>query len=219
MKRFWSLALLTLLSAGVNYQTLAVTDCGTIIYEAVLDQDTDYDNSEYDLTQYAISADLPLDNFKLGFDCTYSRLEQDSLKEYEGYAYKLKGGIALANTDRIRLDLSAGYFYGDYQDQLDDFKITYKSCLVGLDTKLALSERVWLNATCAYGVNPQISYGSGADFDLDQLTLANVRLNFQFLEDTGLSVGYRWETFKNDLSRSEYNIENKGYTIGLSYIF
>jgi hypothetical protein len=221
MKRFLSLTLLTLLTVGITHNALAITNCSTIIYEAAPGEQTDYIGEQYDLIQYAISADIPLDNFKLGFDCTYSLLKNDSRKEYKCYAYKLKGGLALANTDQVRLDLIGGYFYGQFRpdDIPGNDKITYDSMIVGLDAKLALSERVWMNASYAYGINPQVSTDGSKDRELDQLFFANVRLNFQFLEDTGLSVGYRWETIKDAVSASNCDIQNTGYTIGLSYIF
>jgi hypothetical protein len=221
MKRFLSLFLLTLLLAGITNQSLAISDCNTIIYEAALGEETNYQQKQYDLTQYAISADIPLDNFKIGLDCSYSLLEDDSVKTYESYAYKLKGGLAITNTDEVRLDLTGGYLNNQYRSKTNHnaSKITYKSMIVGLDGRVALSEHVWVNANYVYGVNPRITTASSTDRELDQLWMANVRLNFQFLEDTGLSVGYRWENIKNDVSLSKYNIDNKGYTIGLTYLF
>jgi hypothetical protein len=220
MKRFLSLTLLTLLTVGITHNALAITDCSTIIYEAALGEQTDYLGKQYDLTQYTISADIPLDKFKLGLDLTYGLLKKGSSKEYKNYAYKLKSGIALAYTDQIRLDLIGGYFNSQFRpgdDVKDNNKITYESFIVGLDAKLALSKSVWMNASYAYGINPQIS--DDKDYDLDKLYLANIRLNFQFLEDTGLSVGYRWENLKNDDSYADLDIKNNGWTIGLSYIF
>jgi hypothetical protein len=218
MKRLLIFTLLTFLAAGTAKCTYAsITDSSTIIYETSPNQQIDFFSNDYDLTQYAISADFPLDNFKLGLDLTYSRLENDSTEEYQCYAYKLKGGVALIYTDQTRLDLTGGFFKSDYRDE-DDFKITYESAIIGLDAKLALSDRVWFNANYMYGINPKISFSDDNDKqEMDQLYIANVRINFHFLEDTGLSMGYRWENFKNNSGLS--NIKNSGYTIGLSYIF
>jgi hypothetical protein len=210
-------ALLSVSAAHCTYAT--ITEATTAIYEASPKQQTDFGNHEYDLTQYAITADIPLERFKLGLEGTYSLLEDGATEEYESYAFKLKGGLAIIYTDRLKIDLTGGYFKSDYKNN-DDFKFIYESAIVGIDTKLALSDRIWFNANYVYGINPKLSFSNDDDhYELDQLSVANVRLNFHFLEDTGLSLGYRWENFKNSPDFSGWDIKNAGYTIGLSYIF
>jgi hypothetical protein len=222
MKRFLSLTLLTLLIVGITPHVLATTtNYNSIIYEASPIEQIDFqDTYGYDMRQYAITADVPIDNFKLGLDCTYSLLEYGSRKEYEGYTYKFKGGVALFDNDQLRIDLTAGYYNGQYRpvEGMSNSKITYESFLVGLDAKLVISDPVWLNASYVCGIDPQVSTGSTSTGDLDKLSVANVRINFQLLDDTGLSVGYRWENLINGDDDS-LTIEKAGFTVGLSYIF
>lgn len=225
MKRFLTLSLLAALTLGTASYTWAIDDYNHIYYETVLTEETTYLGNDFDWKQYMLTADIPLDNFKFGFEANYGEIELydtiDSLTEY--LTYMIKGGLAVINSEQARLELTGGYYKSDFENEDINYTINHESLFLGVDLRLMLSERVWIDANYLRGMNPVVKteYGRLHDkADMDNLESTKVRINFMLTEDTGLSFGYRRDDLKSTADTVALtNFENKGYTIGLVYRF
>ncbi|HYH04945.1 MAG TPA: hypothetical protein VEC37_17775 [Bacillota bacterium] len=226
MKRLLTLSLLTALTLGTVCSTWAMDDYNHIYYETVLTEETTYTGSEHDWKQYMITADVPLDKFKFGFEANYGEIELDEATDLvtEYLTYKIKGGLAVINSEQARFDLTGGYYKSDYETEDINYTINHESLFLGVDLRLMLSERVWLDASYLRGMNPVVKTdfaGAHNKTDMDNLESTNVRINFLLTEDTALSFGYMCEDLRSNASyaAAETNFKNKGYTVGLAYRF
>ncbi|HEY8464910.1 MAG TPA: hypothetical protein VIM29_13035 [Bacillota bacterium] len=221
MKRFLILSLATAGIFVVISSARAIESYNHIYCETVVTDHTTYNREKCDWTHYTVTADLPFDNFKFGFSASFGELEayQDSLTT-DFFNYHLKGGVPILNREHVRLDLTGGYLHTEYEYGSNSYLINHQSMFLGIDLRLILSERVWFDANYLRGLNPVVKTEINrvrADADMDSLEAANLRLNFLFLEDTALSLGYVYEGFnslKNNPGTATL-VKNKGYTLGL----
>jgi hypothetical protein len=234
MKKLFSLLFAMLLMAGLTTETLA----GTVSLDLFSGGEYEYRSSSgtsiYDLPQTAISLDVPGREFK--FACT---LTSGTINDYDtdyGYAdvdtasIFLKGGYALINKKRVRLDLTAGFFTReiswDYllystilHDDIDHD--SFYSFTIGFDAKVALNRRAWFDCSYSLGVHPQKErtyfISDSVTGDLDSISVTNFKFNYLFNRRIGLALGYYCE----NIDFNPYNNKDKysSVTLGAFYRF
>jgi hypothetical protein len=221
MNRSLTLCLTVLFILGSASVSLA----GTVEMEGWVNGEFN-DGAKVDLSQIAIGFDMPMDEFKVAGNISAGTINE---YDWDTASILLKGGYALIDSDQIRIDLTGGIYnrvidfkdyvpsgyYNDYYD-----KDTYSCLLIGIDSKFALTDNMWIDVNYGFGISPQVErnfyYDGPATADLDSIGLFNCKLNVLFTEEIGVSLGYSNETINWDSSAKD---TYSGITLGAFYRF
>jgi hypothetical protein len=195
---------------------------------------TSSNTTVYDLPQASIGLELPGKEFK--FACN---LSSGTINDYDtDYGYAdidtasafLKGGYALINNQKMRLNLTAGFFdreinwdYLMYSTYLDDYvdSESYYSLTVGFDGKVTLDRKAWINFSYSWGISPQMErtyyYSDDLTADLDSISITDFKFNYLFNRRIGVALGYHCENIEFDLDNNKDKYSS--VTLGAFYKF
>jgi hypothetical protein len=228
MKKLLCLLFTFNLILGLTTMTLA----GTITLDVWGGGEYEYRTSDsatiHDLPQISLGLEFPAKLYKFAVNISDGKIN-DYQTDY-GYAdldtasILLKGGYALVNNKKIRFDLTAGLFdreinydYLVYSSVLDDYIDTesYYSLTVGLDAKIVLDKRAWLELSYSWGIWPQKErtyyYSKPLTGDLDSIAVINIKFNYLCNRRLGVALGYYCENIEFDL----YNNKDKYSSVKL----
>jgi hypothetical protein len=220
MKKFSILALTLIMMLGL----VSVTWASTVSLDVWSGGEVEQNSYTTDLSQVAIGLEIPINDFKfacnltsgtiLDYKCGYHYYDVDAA------SFLLKGGYALVNNKKLRLDVTAGFYdrvitYDDYDNDED----SYYSITAGFDAQLKLTQKAWINFSYTYGLAPQgkNTYYDDSDlFHIDSISLLNSKFNVLFTRQFGMSLGYHYETIDFD---SSYKEKYSSFTLGVFYKF
>jgi hypothetical protein len=215
MKKLYGFAITLLLIMGLAPAALA----GTVSLDIWTGGEYEYRSSgattTYDLPQIALGVEIPGTKYK--FACN---LNSGIITDYDtDYGYEnlgtasilLKGGYALINRKKIRLDLTAGFFnrqinfdYLIYSTTRHDYVDieSYYSLTAGLDAKVMLNQKAWLDCSYSMGIYPRAErtyfYKNSVITNLDSISITNFKLNYLLNRRIGVALGYYCENIEFD---------------------
>ncbi|HEY8464034.1 MAG TPA: hypothetical protein VIM29_08460 [Bacillota bacterium] len=203
MKRILILALTMSLLLSLASMSLA----GTAYFDVMTDGEVDRGFYDDDLSQVTIGLEVPGDTYKFAGSFSNGTIE-DNGDDWDTTSLLLKGGYALINDRKLRLDLTGGYYYRE-EDYLG-YERSYRSLLIGFDSKLKIDPRASIDFNFSYGLAPDMDSDLYED-DIDSISIWNLKFNYLFTPKFGGSIGYQSETV--DLDKSGKDVYS-GFTIG-----
>jgi hypothetical protein len=228
VKKFLTSGLTLALLLGLASISMA----STVYLDVLTGGNADVYTTSNDLSQISLGLDLPLDEFK--FTCNLTSGSINDYLAYNSYRYDIdtasilvKGGYALINDRQLRLDVTGGFYNRTidwdyletdrYYDKIETE--SFYSLTVGLDAKLKLDRKAWIDFSYSFGLNPQVEteyYLYSTTSDLDSISLLNLKFNYLFTPEFGASLGYNCETIDYEGS---YKDKYSGLTVGAFFRF
>jgi hypothetical protein len=165
-----------------------------------------YYSNTTDVSQIVLGFDVPMDEFKLSCNLTTGSIDGYN-RNYHYYdadtsSIFVKGGYALINERQLRVDVTAGFYDRILTfDSFDNFEDSYYSLMLGIDAKLRLDKKAWIDFSYAYGISPRgenTFLDENYPFDVESISLLNCKFNFLLTRELGVSLGYSCEQISFD---------------------
>lgn len=152
-----------------------------------------------------------LSRTKFGGDFFRSLVKGNSGQDATLGGWRFKSAFGIITSDQFELDCvgSVAFLNGDSETG----NAEYRPFMLGLETKLALNERMYIDGNVDWAVAcKKYKRDNIKDVDADYM-MAKAKLNYLITDKFGMNVGYTWD--KIDVANNK--TDTKGYTAGIVY--